>query len=56
LAAHGVWRQVGQGVFSGIADPALRMLAGCVLIFVGVLVVMSLVRHGSAEHGQGARG
>ena len=35
--------QVGQGVFSGISDPALRMLAGCVLIFVGVLVVMSLV-------------
>ncbi len=36
--------RVGQGVFSGISDPALRMLAGCVLIFVGVLVVMSLVR------------
>lgn len=36
--------QVGQGVFSGIADPAIRMLAGCVLIFVGVLVAMALVR------------
>ncbi len=35
---------VGQGVFAGIADPAIRMLAGCVLIFVGVLVVMSLLR------------
>jgi len=34
---------VGQGVFSGISDPALRMLAGCVLIFVGVLVAMSLL-------------
>lgn len=36
--------QVGLAVFGGIADPAMRMLAGCVLIFVGVLVAMSLVR------------
>jgi membrane protein required for colicin V production len=36
--------RVGQGVFGGISDPAMRMLAGCVLIFVGVLVAMSLVR------------
>jgi membrane protein required for colicin V production len=36
--------QVGLAVFSGIADPAVRTLAGCVLIFVGVLVAMSLVR------------
>lgn len=31
-------------MFSGLTDPALRTLAGCVLIFVGVLVAMSLVR------------
>ncbi len=36
--------QVGLAVFAGIADPAVRTLAGCVLIFVGVLVAMSLVR------------
>ncbi|RIX46952.1 MAG: CvpA family protein [Rhodocyclales bacterium GT-UBC] len=36
--------QVGVAVFAGIADPAVRTLAGCVLIFVGVLVAMSLVR------------
>ena len=34
----------GQMVFAGIADPAIRTLAGCVLLFVGVLVVMALVR------------
>jgi membrane protein required for colicin V production len=33
----------GQRAFSGIADPSIRMLAGCVLVFVGVLVAMSLV-------------
>lgn len=36
--------EVGQAVFSGVLDPAMRTLAGCVVIFVGVLVVMSLVR------------
>lgn len=35
---------VGASVFTGIADPSLRTLAGCVLIFVGVLLVMALVR------------
>ncbi len=34
----------GEMVFAGIADPAIRTLAGCVLLFVGVLVVMALVR------------
>ena len=34
----------GEMVFSGVADPSMRALAGCVLIFVGVLVAMSLVR------------
>lgn len=36
--------QVGQMVFASIADPAIRTLAGCVAIFVGVLIVMALVR------------
>jgi membrane protein required for colicin V production len=34
----------GQLLFAGIADPAIRALAGCALVFVGVLVVMSLLR------------
>ncbi len=34
----------GQMVFAGIADPSVRTLAGCVLLFVGVLVAMALVR------------
>jgi membrane protein required for colicin V production len=36
--------QAGTAAFSGIADPALRALAGCVLVFAGVLVAMSVVR------------
>lgn len=35
---------VGRTAFAGLADPAMRTLAGCVVIFVGVLVIMSLVR------------
>ena len=35
---------VGRTAFAGLADPALRTLAGCVVIFVGVLVVMALFR------------
>ncbi|NJD25657.1 MAG: CvpA family protein [Betaproteobacteria bacterium] len=34
----------GQAVFAGIADPALRTLAGCALVFAGILVAMSLIR------------
>jgi membrane protein required for colicin V production len=34
---------VGRAVFAGLSDPALRTLAGCVVIFVGVLVTMSLL-------------
>lgn len=44
LAAVEFGGEVGQAVFAGVLDPAMRMLAGCVLIFIGVLVVMSLVR------------
>jgi membrane protein required for colicin V production len=39
----------GQLLFAGIADPAIRALAGCALVFVGVLVIMSLLR--LAVHG-----
>lgn len=36
--------QVGGELFQGIADPSLRTLAGCALLFVAVLVTMALVR------------
>ena len=44
MAALEFGGQTGQAAFTGIADPALRALAGCVLVFVGVLVAMSLIR------------
>ncbi len=44
MAALEFGAQSGQLVFAGIADPAVRALAGCALVFVGVLVAMSLVR------------
>jgi len=44
MAALDFGARTGQFLFSGIADPALRSLAGCALVFVGVLVVMSLLR------------
>jgi hypothetical protein len=44
---------VGQSLFSGLTDPAIRTLAGCVVIFVGVLVTMALVRMAVRQHGQG---
>jgi membrane protein required for colicin V production len=45
MAALEFGAQCGQyGGFSGIADPAIRALAGCALVFVGVLVAMSVVR------------
>jgi membrane protein required for colicin V production len=34
---------VGHSVFAGLSDPALRTLAGCVVIFVGILVTMSVL-------------
>ncbi len=43
MAAVEFGTPVGQSLFSGLTDPAIRTLAGCVVIFVGVLVVMSLV-------------
>lgn len=44
MAALEYGSQAGQAVFSGIADPSVRTLAGCVLMFVGVLLAMSVVR------------
>ena len=45
MAALEFGAQTGLAVFaSSITDPAIRALAGCVLVFVGVLVAMSLVR------------
>ena len=44
LAALEFGAPAGKLVFTGIADPAIRALAGCALVFVGVLVVMSLLR------------
>lgn len=35
---------VGKMLFAGMSDPAIQALAGCVVIFVSVLVLMSLVR------------
>lgn len=34
----------GTALCAGLSDPAVRTLAGCVTIFVGVLVAMALVR------------
>lgn len=34
----------GNQLFAGVSDPAVRVLAGCVLLFVGVLVAMALIR------------
>ncbi len=34
----------GGMLFTGIADPAIRALAGCAVVFVGVLLAMSLIR------------
>jgi membrane protein required for colicin V production len=36
--------QVAVGLYSGVADPAMRALAGYATVFIGVLVVMALVR------------
>jgi membrane protein required for colicin V production len=44
MAALEFGTRSGQFLFAGIADPAIRALAGCALVFVGVLVAMSLLR------------
>lgn len=35
---------LGQQIYVGIADPDIRVLAGCATLFVGVLVGMALIR------------
>ena len=44
MAALEFGAATGHVVFTGLTDPALRVLAGCVLVFVGVLVAMSVIR------------
>jgi len=44
MAALEFGTRSGQFLFAGVADPAIRALAGCALVFVGVLVAMSLLR------------
>jgi membrane protein required for colicin V production len=43
VAAIEFGASVGHSVFAGLSDPALRTLAGCVVIFVGILVTMALL-------------
>ena len=33
----------GQAIYAGVSDPTMRLLAGCVTVFVGVLLAMSLI-------------
>ncbi|MDA0189191.1 MAG: CvpA family protein [Proteobacteria bacterium] len=44
LAAQAWGEAVAQGIFAGIVDPAVRLVAAWVSIFVAVLVIMSLLR------------
>lgn len=44
MAALEFGGQAGSALFAGIADPAIRALAGCAAVFIAVLVAMSLVR------------
>lgn len=44
FAAFEFGGELGDAAFGGIGDSGLRSLAGCAAVFVGVLVVMALVR------------
>ncbi|MCL2635238.1 MAG: CvpA family protein [Betaproteobacteria bacterium] len=44
VAAVEFGEETGQALLTGVADPAVRTLGGCVLVFLGVLVAMSLIR------------
>lgn len=44
FAAREFGAEVANSFFTGIADPAIRTLAGFAAVFVGVLVIMSLGR------------
>jgi membrane protein required for colicin V production len=43
FAAMEFGTSVGHALFAGVSDPAIRTLVGCVVIFIGVLVAMSLL-------------
>lgn len=36
--------ELGDRLLSGVADPAIRALLGCLLVFIGVLILMAIVR------------
>ncbi|MDR3322831.1 MAG: CvpA family protein [Zoogloeaceae bacterium] len=44
FAARWLGPEIGQALFSSIADTTLRLMAGYVAVFVGVLVLMALGR------------
>lgn len=44
LAAVEFGGEIGNAVFKGISDASLRNLAGCVAVFVAVLIIMALIR------------
>lgn len=44
FAAREFGAELGLALFTGIEDTALRTLAGCAAVFVGVLVLMALAR------------
>lgn len=35
---------LGNMIFTGVSDPSLRLLAGCVAVFIGVLILAALIR------------
>lgn len=36
--------ELGDRLLYGVADPAIRALLGCLLVFIGVLILMAIVR------------
>jgi len=44
LAARAIGEEIGESFFTSITDATLRLLAGYVSVFVGVLVLMALGR------------
>ncbi|MCL2346201.1 MAG: CvpA family protein [Desulfobulbus sp.] len=44
FAAIEFGQEAGQALLPGVGDPAVRALGGCVVVFLGVLLAMSLVR------------
>jgi len=44
LAAIEFGEKTGEMLLTGVADPAVRALGGCALVFIGVLLAMALVR------------